>query len=617
MLLPDDREPCADTNALRNPYFGDLHVHTAYSFDAINNGVRSLPEDAYRFARGEAIDLPPYDDDGNATRTAQLDRPLDFAAVTDHSELFGETALCNDPTSAAYATDTCVDYRNTDVDGLTIGGLFAIVAAVAPQHADFCADEDCTGLSLDVWHRTQDAAEAFYDRTAACEFTTFVGYEWTGSPFGDNLHRNVIFKNRQVPRAPATYIEAPWQEELWRQLDTGCTDAGTGCDVLVIPHNSNISAGRMFVPISESFNPLDAEEARRRAAMEPLVELYQHKGSSECSVGVGDPLASEDELCAFENLHQRPCADGQTENCTPLCDDMPGVGILAECVQPRDFVRVSLGTGLVEQARIGANPFQWGFIASTDTHNAAPGSVTEADWAGHVGNDEADLPERLEGLDARSSPGGLAVVWAEENSRDALFDAMRRRETYATSGPRMVVRMFGGWDYDDGLCAASDLVEQGYAGGVPMGGELPARPADGPPRIAVSAMRDAQGAALQRIQIVKGWVEGGEARVEVFEVAGDPDNGADVDLNTCEPTGAGFDTLCQVWEDPDFDPTAPAYYYARVVENPTCRWSTAQCNAAEVVCPVPMDDPLAPCCDGSIPATVQERAWTSPIWYVP
>jgi hypothetical protein len=222
------------------------------------------------------------------------------------------------------------------------------------------------------------------------------------------------------------------------------------------------------------------------------------------------------------------------------------------------------------------------------------------------------------------NPGGLGVLWAEENSRDALFEAMRRREAYGTSGPRMVVRLFGGWDYPEDLCSAPDFAARGYAGGVPMGGDLPASSASTAPRLAVFALRDPGGGGapstpLQRIQIVKGWLEDGATHERVYEVAGDALNGADVDLSTCAPRGPGFDQLCRVWTDPDFDAAAPAFYYARVLENPSCRWNTWACNARGVDCSDPgsVPDALERCCDPAVPKTIQERAWTSPIWYAP
>jgi len=307
-----------------------------------------------------------------------------------------------------------------------------------------------------------------------------------------------------------------------------------------------------------------------------------------------------------------------------------------------NFTRNALKEGLVQQARLGANPFQFGHVASTDTHLAAAGAVDEDRHPGHGGAGAVAATELPPGLpdDIELNPGGLAVLWAEENSRDALFEAMRRREAYGTSGPRIVVRFFGGWDYPPDLCDGSDFVARGYAAGVPMGGELPARASVGGaggagvrdggssgPTFALWALRDAgtarrPGTPLQRIQIVKGWVEDGAARERVYDVAGvagNGGNGATVDVATCTAEGQGYDEFCTVWRDPDFDPAAPAFYYARVLENPTCRWSTYVCNANGIDCANPRGVPedFEPCCDTRYPKTIQERAWTSPIWYTP
>ena len=624
LVLSDDRAPCRDTNPLRNPYFGDLHVHTAVSFDANAYGTRTRPRDAYRFAAGEAIGLPPYDADGNATRTAQLDRPLDFAAVTDHAEFFGEIDICTDPSSVGYDSSTCRTYRDGDSAMPDYGELTNLLfmpgatARVCRTNPGLCEERDRA-----IWGDVQDAAEEAQDRTSDCSFTSFVAYEWTGSDGGTNLHRNIIFRGRSVQRVPVSYLEAPSAEELWTRLEATCLDTGTPCDLISIPHNGNLGGGRMFVPAAEDGTPYDAAQAERRARLEPLVEIYQHKGSSECVTGLDDPLASEDELCRFEMFHPNLCTGAPTDppDCIGVCNG-GGVGFLGSCVGPGDFVRSTLRTGLAEQARVGANPFQLGFIGSTDTHVSTAGLVREESWPGHAGENEDEPTDQLRvpaGALVRgrtASPGGLAVVWAEENSREAIFDAMRRRETYATSGPRLVVRFFGGRGLPSDMCARGDQLEVGYADGVPMGGELAT--GSGPPVFFVSALRDALGNPLQRIQIVKGWVEGGETREQVVEIAGDPANGASVDRATCTPSGAGFDTLCEVWTDPDFDPSVPAFWYARVVENPSCRWSQYACNAAGVDCAsVDETHPLWACCDPAVDHTVQERAWTSPIWYVP
>jgi hypothetical protein len=404
-------------------------------------------------------------------------------------------------------------------------------------------------------------------------------------------------------------------------------DASDDCQALVIPHNSNLGASLMFVPEDAAENPYDAELAARRAAMEPIVELYQHKGSSECFIRPDDPLASEDELCGFEMIHKNLCTGGPGDdpNCDPLCSEGGGLGFLGGCVDPGDFVRGALRNGLAEQARVGENPFQFGFIGSTDSHNGNAGSTDESSWQGYQGDSDDD-PEEALGTDGNilvrgftTSPGGLAVVWAEENSREAIFDSLRARESYATSGTRIVLRFFGGFGYADDLCSDPMLVSEGYAGGVPMGGELSRDPTDAAPKFVVSAMRDAMGVQLQRIQIVKGWIDAaGVTHEEVYEVGGDPDNGATVDTATCTPSGAGADTLCTVWTDPDFDPAQAAFYYARVIENPTCRWSQYLCNDLSVDCTTTSEgDPYWACCNPVRAKTVQERAWSSPIWYTP
>jgi hypothetical protein len=357
--------------------------------------------------------------------------------------------------------------------------------------------------------------------------------------------------------------------------------------------------------------PIDAEEARLRRRWEPLVEIMQHKGDSECMLG-GD---TTDEACGFEKLPYSSFA---------------GVGRVAQgrILEPSDrpdrrsMVREALKKGLVLEQQLGENPLKYGFVASTDTHLGTPGLVMEDDAKGHGGagsRPTVGLPDDIE-----FNPGGLAVVWAEENSRDSIFAAMQRREAYGTSGTRPVVRFFGGWDYSEKMCASRDFAAQGYAGGVPMGSDLPQRPDDGAaPRFAVWALRDPGGAGvagtpLQRVQIVKGWIDGGEAREKVFDVAGGL-NGASVDSSTCERKGEGASQLCAVWEDPDFDGDDRAFYYARVLENPTCRWSQKLCVDAGVRC----DDPSSiargyeACCSETHVRTQQERAWTSPIWYTP
>jgi len=628
---PLEEAACADRDPLRRPLFGDLHVHTRYSFDAAAYDVRTGPRDALRFARGEAIGLPPYDAEGNPTRMAQLDRPLDFAAVTDHAELMAATSICTDPDAEGYDSSTCRSYRDGDAAIADFGDFFTSIGLAMPRAVRLCRSDAalCNAELANVWEETISAANELDDVSADCEFTALIGYEWTGSAGGGgrNIHRNVIFRGDTVLARPVSYVDVPTPEGLWDALESLCLDDAE-CDVLAIPHNSNISLGEMFNPVTEDGEPYDAAFAERRAGLEPLMEIYQHKGASECVSGVDDPLASEDELCGFEEFFENLCTgpDDPRDDCTPVCDEMSGSSFLGGCVAPSDLLRGALRQGLAEYARVGANPFQLGVIASTDTHGSLAGGVDEEGWQGHTGNTDDEPEEQLDppgGVTVSvrtSSPGGLAGVWAEENSRAAIFDALRRRETFGTSGPRITVRFFGAPSFAEDICDQVTQVETGYEDGVPMGGVLPEDTEA--PVFFVSAMADVQSAPLQRVQIIKGWVDAeGETHEEVFDVAGDPDNGASVDPNTCERddgTGESATSLCGRWVDPTFDPEQPAFYYARVVENPSCRWSQRVCIAEAVDCDtVPDESPLAACCDGSLPQTIQERAWTSPIWHLP
>jgi hypothetical protein len=603
------RAPCADHDPLKNPYFGDLHVHTLFSLDASTQGTRTRPADAYRFAKGERIGIQPFDADGNGIRIAQLARPLDFAAVTDHAELIGEVSICNNPDLQGHDSFVCRVYRRWP----RVAYFWMNLQAARGLRHDFCGPDGelCKQAARAPWEEIRRAAEDHYDRSSACRFTTFPGYEWTGAAGpGNNFHRNVIFRNANVPDRPTSFIDSPDLESFWQALDAECLDANTGCDVLVIPHNSNLSGGFMFETIRSDGSPISAADARQRARYERLVEVMQHKGDSECH----PDFSAEDELCDFEKL----AMSNFVQRVLP---------VLAKPPVEQQFLRNVLKTGLELEQKLGVNPFRYGFVASTDTHLGTPGLVDEsADYPGHGGAGTPIGDELPVGLpDAYDfNPGGLAVLWAEENSRDSLFDAMHRREAYGTSGPRIVVRMFGGWDLPDDLCRRSDLVETGYASGVPMGGELAARDGMGNPRFVVSALRDPgapnhAGTQLQRIQMVKGWLSDGASHERVFEIAGDPRNGAGVDVHSCRTYGPGFDALCSVWSDPDFDPREHAFYYARVVENPTCRWSQKLCSARGVRC----DDAttigagLEDCCAEDHRPVIQERAWTSPIWVAP
>ncbi len=615
--VTEQREECADYDPLRRPFFGDTHVHTAYSFDARGQDTRNTPREAYRFAKGERMGIQPYDAEGNPTRTIEIDRPLDWTMISDHAEFLGEVRICRTPGTWSYYHPACIAHRNSSELNKMVLAAYGLIGK---RRWGICGDENetCFDTARGVWSEIQAAAEEAYDRSAACDFTSFVGYEWTASVGeGSNLHRNVLFRNDQVPDLPVSWIETPTAVDLWDHLERDCVDGLDRCDVFTIPHNSNLSGGLMFqtarVFEDDVPGPIDAEEAERRSRWEPLVEMMQHKGDSEC-----DPLAgsiwADDEACGFEKLHYDRFGAMQSS--------------WSEWRQatPSNFVRDALKQGLRYEAELGSNPLQYGIIASTDTHIAAPGLVAEKNHPGHGGAGKGggaasgdEFPDDFE-----FGPGGLAVVWAEENTRDALFAAMQRRETYGTSGTRPIVRFFGGWDYPEGLCDDPEMVAKGYAGGVPMGGTLsePPKSTAAPKFVAWAAQDpgtwDQQTTPLQRIQLVKGWSVGRELHEKVVDVAGGP-NGAGVDPKTCEPHGTGAPSLCTVWTDPDFDPRERAFYYLRVLENPTCRWSQYFCNEKGVDCAKPESIPegLEMCCSDEHRAVIQERAWTSPIWYAP
>jgi hypothetical protein len=604
----EQREPCRQQHPLNQLYWGDLHVHTRYSLDASTQDTRTTPAQAYDFARGTEIGIQPWQD-GKASRHIRLQRPLDFAAVTDHAEMLGEVEICTTPGMEGYNGWSCKVYRWFP----RIAFYLFNVTAASGDRLGFCGDdgEVCRQGARGPWQKMQTAAEAAYDRSEDCQFTSFVAYEWTGASENlGNTHRNVIFRNAEVPDLPVSFIDSEkLAVNLYRQLDEACIDADGSCDVIIIPHNSNLSDGFMFKLRGEDGSPLSAADAATRARLETLVELLQHKGASECFFEAG---VTEDELCAFEQLPYDKFS-GKFQSWareTPKPDD--------------GFMREVLRDGLREEQRIGVNPFQTGFIGSTDTHLGTPGAVSEKEFYGHGGAGVPANEEVPPGLvdDLEFSPGGLAAVWARENSRDALFDAMRRRETYATSGPRMELRFFGGDQLESDLCGQTDFVERAYQQGTPMGGNILAGPV---PRFAVAAQRDAGSASdpglpLQRLQIIKGWVDStGAGHEKVYEVAGDPDNGASVDISSCTTRGEGFESLCSVWQDPDYRADEFAYYYARAVENPSCRWSQHICAARAVDCSDPdsIGDGLEGCCAPEHRPVIQERAVSSPIWHSP
>lgn len=640
----EQRQNCENYSPLRRPLFGDLHVHTAYSFDSYVSSQRNTPWDAYRFAKGEAITLS--NEEGEQQLKAQLQRPLDFTAVTDHSEFLGQINICTtDSSKLGYWWPYCIATRSDNFYISLLAADYWVNLGVAgtskeKERSFICSINDCEQADRQFWQNIQQAAEDHYDRSSACEFTTFVGYEYTDAPNFNNLHRNVIFRNENVTELPISTYDTGTQNfpKLWRLLREQCIDGDQSCDVMSIPHNPNLSGGLMFP------DPANKEEAENRLFFEPVVELTQHKAASECRFDrlAGRGVGTEDELCDFEqavadNLSMLGTVFGEvmTDDAAPVSVDQFG---------RRNMMRNVLKDGLKLQKETGINPFKSGFIGSTDTHSAAPGSAEEDNYVGHLGRRDAGYRNIQDHF--FDNPGGHAVVWAEENSRDSIFAAIRRKETYATSGTRPVVRFFGGWDLPENLCSSENPIEQAYQKGVPMGGDLPSSSANKPPAFLVSAMKDPgspghPGTDLQRIQIIKGWVDaGGNTLEKVFDVAGNPDNGASVDANSCAPVGSGYTNLCTVWKDQEFKGEENAFYYVRVLENPSCRWTTLQCQAAGV-------NPLSDQCEtqatraneladqkGAIgnvydkccldpeeqpfySPIIQERAWTSPIWYQP
>ncbi|MGB5347235.1 MAG: DUF3604 domain-containing protein, partial [Woeseia sp.] len=640
----ETREPCDNYEPTRRALFGDLHVHSAYSFDAAANSLETYPEHANLFAKGEAIPFFPLDDAGRPLGTIKLPRPLDFVAVTDHGEFLGERALCRTANSPRYDTAFCKEYRSSERQGMLLLGT--IVNLEQPQRLPLLCGEDgalCREWSKGPWQEMIAAAENAYDRSAACEFTSFIGYEYTGTPGLSNIHRNVIFRNSVVPDIPVSYIEAPSDQLLWHFLRQYCPESG-GCAWLTIPHNSNLANGRMFTPLGGAHDHDDdaaivqkRQHAKARLAHEPVIEVFQHKGTSECINGLAAIYGEPDVLCEIEAVRHL----GQTRRTTRIsmqdgqlaleaavvttdeCGDGTGAdGMLGGgCVDETDFLRSNLLTGLEDERAIGVNSAKLGVIASTDTHASTPGATDEQHWGGHVSK-EATPAERLQpGLltsGIEGNPGGLAGVWAVENSRDAIFEALQRKEVFGTSGPRILPRFFAGWDFAPGLCKAGDRLQQAYARGVPMGADLGERPAglaadESPVFLAMASADTVESAALQQLQIIKGWLDtDGHKRYKVFTVAGTPDNGAGVDLATGERFGGGHDELCVVFRDPEFDAGQPAFYYLRAVENPSPRWSLLDClrieeSARPAVCGA----------DSEVPKVIQEMAWSSPIWYRP
>ncbi len=587
-------------NPDRNAYYGDLHVHTYLSNDAYIFNLRRTPDDAYRFAKGEVIGHSS----GYPVRLKG--GPLDFVAVTDHAEYLSVVREAGKEDSPLHDLEFSKGLFSPDPDEIQK----AFLRMGAARRAGTLPKEfNDPGIISRAWREVQDAAAR---NNQPGRFTTFVGYEYTSAPDGRNLHRNVIFRGANVPGAPYSASESADPENLWRTMDGWRTK---GIEALAIPHNSNGSDGLMFDSVRLNGQPLDRAYAELRMRNEPLVEISQIKGTSETHPS----LSTNDEWANFEIMEKYI---GSDRDVTRFAGS---------------YVRRALTDGILLRQTKGYNPFKFGFISSSDTHNAAPGSVEEPNYFSKTARRDglpelrgSTPPKGAKTWDEAYAPGaparpifqawgasGLAGVWAEENSRTAIYAAMRRKETFATSGPRMKVRFFASYDFPADLLTRSDTVRQAYAHGVPMGGDLLASKGRAP-KFLVWAVRDPSSGYLQRAQVVKGWVENGVAKERVFDVAcADggkvdsatgrcPSNGATVDMKTCQPDRFKGDVeLRTVWADPSFDPKQRAFYYVRVLENPSCRWSTWEALRNGT----PPNPKLAP--------TVMERAWSSPIWFEP
>ena len=578
----------AERFPLRTALFGDLHVHTSWSIDAYTGGNRLGPNTAYRFAKGEKVELQ------NGTE-AQLQTRLDFVALTDHAEGFEVTLACTIPGSPEFDLPRCRAMRSGDLDVATMLKQAFSMAGMRPMphRYDICSDDaQCQANADDTWQRVQAVADAHNEPG---RFTALIGYEFSSllAEFG-MLHRNVIFRSSDViPRAISS-IDVRNQKDFFDQLDAACN---APCEVLTIPHNTNYSWGLTFSRTDEDGSAYSSEDLERRSRIERLFEVTQQKGSSECQISVG----ASDEDCNYGIMFP-PC-EGEGDR---------------RCARESSFLRNALLDGLALGTEGPFNPYKLGVIGSTDTHTSDPGNTRTgiptlfkaAEGIGLAVDRLMETEHPVIGPIRRLSLGGLAGVWAKANTRADIFDALERRETFATSGSRMRIRFFGG-DLPENIGAQENPIALAYDLGVPMGSDLNVTDA---PRFWVWASQDPTGSPLDRIQIVKGWVENSEQRQRVWDVVCSsgrmpdesgkcPDTTADVDLLSCERTGEeGAPQLEVTFSDPDFSSEQPAFYYARVLENPTCHWTTLLANSAGSDLP---DDP---------PATVQERGWSSPIW---
>lgn len=578
----------------RNLYFGDLHVHSRLSFDSYIFGNRWGLADAYRFAQGEALVNP-------GGEKMQLTRPLDFVAITDHAEGFAFPSLCAAQAVEAPPQKDADEFCAT-LEKPTAGLFLALRESGEKRPMQRIAPGDkaaIIGHEENTWARIVAAADQ-HNRPG--RFTTFAAYEYS-PPLRDSgkHHRNVIFKNGTVPRHAVSGYDAAEAPDLWRALRDGCA---APCEVLTIPHNPNKSWGLAFADITIDGRAYTPADWALRDAMEPLVEMFQIKGASECAFGVG----TTDEACGFEQFFP-PCKDGQE----------------TLCIHPTSMARDGLKKGLLLDEQLGFNPLDFGMIGSTDTHNANPGDAEEWDYRGAAAAFSTPARHRITGgrgprRGIIRNPGGLAAIWAPENTREALFAAMQKKEVYATSGTRIGLRFFGGFTDMQPVLEAANPVRLADRLGVPMGSHMMADMpgASDKPTFFVWAMRDPDAAALDKVQLIKSWVEEGTTKERIIDIAcaegrsrnGDgkcPDLTVALDMARCTPDSArGAGELKTVWRDDDYQAGQKAFYYVRILEVESCRWSAYDAVRAGIT-PAQQDR-------ASAPQRIAERAWSSPIF---
>lgn len=589
------------SDATTHLYWGDTHLHTNLSADAFGFGARLGPDTAYQFARGETVR-------SNTQQLVRLSRPLDFLVVSDHAEFTGVGATLQTDPERLSASPVAQRWKHLLETGQRREVLMDQYAVSLGQ---LTLEHDATFID-DIWQQITELADSY---NAPGQFTALIGYEWTALPNGNNLHRNIIFRDdaaRASQVRPFSSIDSPDPEDLWDFLAT--YEAQTGGRVMAIPHNANISNGVMFAPTNSAGEPINEEYARIRARWEPLVEVTQIKGDGETH-----PFLSPDD----------PFADYETWDDgnfgQPRDDKTPEM-------LPYEYARSALQQGLKHEQNLGINPFQFGMIGSSDSHTAMS-AIEENNFFGKFGMDEPSA-DRLQ-HPVRSinnyAASGYVAVWAQENTREALFDAMARREVYATTGPRISLRFFGGWRFTEADLTRPDVVQRGYSLGVPMGGTLESLPPTEPndmnsqrspvqtPQFLIMAERDPIGANLDQIQIIKGWLDAeGYTREQVYTVSFAGQREIDPHTQIVAPISSTVDRiharysnavgspqLATLWRDPDFDSAQPAVYYVRVLEIPTPRWTSYDAAFYQQRLP---DD---------VPAIHQERAYSSPIWYRP